>query len=73
MYKSYKDQRDAGKFKLIYFNGRGRAETIRLLFAASGTQYEDKRIAKEEWPELKPSKRILAFQSLRLYIIYTGV
>ena len=42
------------QYKLTYFNGRGRAELTRLIFAQAGVQYEDKRIAKEEWPELKP-------------------
>ena len=40
--------------KLTYFNGRGRAELIRLILAQAGVQYEDHRIAKEEWGELKP-------------------
>ena len=42
-------------YKLTYFNGRGRAEHIRLVFAQAGVQYEDKRIAKEEWGALKPN------------------
>jgi len=41
-------------YKLIYFNGRGRAEGIRLMFAAAKIDYEDKRIEREQWPELKP-------------------
>jgi glutathione S-transferase len=40
-------------YKYIYFNGKGRAETVRLAFAYAGIKYEDKRIAKEEWPALK--------------------
>jgi len=43
------------QYKLTYFNGRGRAETSRLLFAAAGVSYEDNRIEREQWPELKPS------------------
>ena len=42
------------QYKLTYFNIRGRAELIRLIFAQASVQYEDKRIAKEEWVELKP-------------------
>lgn len=42
-------------YKLTYFNGRGRAEIVRLVFAAGGIQYEDVRIEKANWPELKPS------------------
>ncbi|CAI8028451.1 Glutathione S-transferase 1 (Fragment) [Geodia barretti] len=43
------------QYKLTYFNGRGRAELIRLILAQAGVQYEDHRIAGEEWPELKPT------------------
>lgn len=43
------------KYKLIYFNGKGRAETIRLVLAAAGVNYEDKRIEKADWPALKPT------------------
>ena len=42
------------QYKLTYFNIRGRAELIRLIFVQGSVQYEDKRIAKEEWVELKP-------------------
>ena len=47
------------KYKLTYFNLRGRAETIRMLFAAADVKFEDVRITFEEWPELKPSKSII--------------
>ena len=40
-------------YKLTYFNTQGRAELIRFIFAQAGVQYEDKRITKEEWVELK--------------------
>lgn len=43
------------QYKLTYFNGRGRAEIIRLVFAAAGVAYEDHRIEKDQWPALKPS------------------
>ena len=42
-------------YKVIYFNGRGRAELARLLLAAAGQQYEDVRFEKEKWPEHKAS------------------
>ncbi|XP_019644617.1 PREDICTED: hematopoietic prostaglandin D synthase-like [Branchiostoma belcheri] len=43
-------------YKLTYFNGRGTAEIVRLVFAAAGIEYEDVRIEKpeEQWPEFKP-------------------
>jgi glutathione S-transferase len=40
-------------YKLTYFNGRGRAETIRLVFAAAGIKYDDTRIEKSDWSALK--------------------
>ncbi|CAF0978571.1 unnamed protein product [Adineta steineri] len=40
-------------YKLYYFNGRGRAEIARLIFAAAGETYEDVRYEREEWPSHK--------------------
>lgn len=42
-------------YTLTYFNITGRAETIRLIFAAGGIKYEDKRIEQSEWPAMKPN------------------
>ena len=44
-----------GQIKLTYFNARGRAESSRLMLAYAGQDYEDHRIAREEWADLKPS------------------
>lgn len=46
----------APRFTLTYFDIRGKAEVIRLMFAASGVEFEDKRIAVEDWSKIKPSK-----------------
>ena len=43
------------QFKLLYFNGRGRAEYLRLILAAANQKYEDARIEMSEWPKLKAS------------------
>jgi len=40
--------------KYTYFNVKGRGETVRLLLAAGGMRYEDKRVEFAEWPALKP-------------------
>jgi glutathione S-transferase len=40
-------------YKLYYFNGRGRAETSRLIFAAAGQKYEDIRYQQDQWPAHK--------------------
>ena len=44
------------KLTLIYFDSAGRAEISRLILAQAGVEYEDRRINKEDWPELKKSK-----------------
>ena len=40
-------------YKLHYFNGKGRAELARLIFAQAGVPYEDVRIDLKKWPDLK--------------------
>ncbi|CAF2915714.1 unnamed protein product [Rotaria sp. Silwood2] len=40
-------------YKLHYFNGRGRAEVSRLIFAAAGQKFEDIRYEGSEWPSHK--------------------
>lgn len=42
-------------YKLIYFNSKGRAELSRFILAQAGVEYEDVRLTKEQWAELKPS------------------
>ena len=44
------------KYTFHYFNGRGRAEISRLIFAAAGVEYEDNRIT--DWPKCKPEAPI---------------
>ncbi|XP_050018270.1 hematopoietic prostaglandin D synthase [Alexandromys fortis] len=43
------------KYKLIYFNIRGRAEIIRYIFAYLDIKYEDHRIEQADWPKIKPT------------------
>ncbi|XP_072016298.1 hematopoietic prostaglandin D synthase-like [Amphiura filiformis] len=43
------------KYKLTYFNARGRAEVVRYVFALAGAEYEDHRIEGADWPTLKPT------------------
>lgn len=39
------------KYNFNYFNGRGRAEITRLIFAAAGVDFTDNRV--EDWPQTK--------------------
>jgi len=41
-------------YKVIYFDVRARAEILRLIFAAAGVEYEDVRIARDQWAAMKP-------------------
>ena len=40
--------------RLTYFDGAGRAELSRLILAAAGIEFEDRRIDSQDWKELKP-------------------
>ncbi|XP_071142706.1 glutathione S-transferase-like [Mytilus edulis] len=42
------------KFKLSYFDIRGRAELPRLVFAAAGKEFEDERLSGDKWTAFKP-------------------
>ncbi|XP_041375787.1 glutathione S-transferase 1-like [Gigantopelta aegis] len=42
-------------YKLYYFDARGRAELMRLIFAYKDVTYEDVRYTRETWPSVKPS------------------
>ena len=46
----------APKVQLLYFDGYGRGEIIRIILNYGGIQFEDKRFSFEEWPKIKPSK-----------------
>jgi len=43
-------------YKLTYFNVKALAEPIRFLLSYGGAEFEDHRVEKEEWPQLKPCK-----------------
>ncbi|KAL5019340.1 hypothetical protein ScPMuIL_005062 [Solemya velum] len=42
-------------YKLTYFDGKGRAEVIRMAFAAGVVKYEDVRVRIQDWPTVKPT------------------
>ncbi|KAF5394750.1 28 kDa glutathione-S transferase [Paragonimus heterotremus] len=43
------------KYKLTYFNARGRAEGIRMVLHAADLEFEDHRIEMSDWPTIKPN------------------
>ncbi len=45
----------APKIKLTYFDLKGRAEPIRLTFVAGGVEFEDERIGRDQFVEMKTS------------------
>ncbi|CAF3622106.1 unnamed protein product [Rotaria sp. Silwood1] len=58
-------------YKLHYFNGRGRAEVSRLIFAAAGQKFEDIRYESSEWPSHKSAMPlgqmpVLEFDGIKL-------
>lgn len=42
-------------YKLYYFDVKALGESIRMLFAYGGIEYEDIGVSEEDWIELKPS------------------
>ena len=44
------------KFVFYYFDVKGLGEGCRLLMVYGGQEFEDRRITREEWPEIKPSE-----------------
>jgi glutathione S-transferase len=57
------------KLTLIYFDVSGVAEPIRICLHASGLEWEDKRVSKEEFATLKPT---LPYGQLPVLVIDTG-
>ena len=43
-------------YKLTYFNARGVAEPSRMLLVHCGVEFEDIRVEREQWADMKGSK-----------------
>ncbi|XP_076451291.1 S-crystallin SL11-like [Babylonia areolata] len=50
--------------KLIYFDGRGRGEVLRLLLTAAGQKFEDKRLQFQDWGTEKAKARFNSLPNL---------
>ncbi|XP_031572873.1 hematopoietic prostaglandin D synthase-like isoform X2 [Actinia tenebrosa] len=44
-------------YNLVYFDLRGRGESIRMVLAFTGVKYTEERVTMEGWPEIKSSGR----------------
>jgi hypothetical protein len=42
------------KYKLYYFNIKGLGETLRFMLSYMEADWEDVRVAGDQWTELKP-------------------
>ena len=51
-------------YTLYYFNGRGRAEILRMMFAAANVKYMDKRFEFNEWDKYRKGKDSFLFLGL---------
>uniref|UniRef100_A0A1Y1MW73 glutathione transferase n=2 Tax=Photinus pyralis TaxID=7054 RepID=A0A1Y1MW73_PHOPY len=59
-------------YHLTYFQSKALAEPIRFLFSYGNIEFEDIRIEKSNWPEIKPSlpfgqAPVLEFNGIRAY------
>ena len=60
-------------YTLYYFNGRGRAEILRMMFAAANVKYMDKRFEFNEWDKYRKGKISLIFLPIKVCLIYNIV
>jgi len=54
-------------YKLTYFNVKALAENICFLLSYGGTEFEDHRIEREKWAQLKPSTPVGKTPVLEIY------
>ena len=56
-------------YTLHYFNGRGRAEILRMMMAMAGIKYMDKRYEFSDWDRCRNGKELSAVCSLSIFIL----
>eukprot|EP00984_Skeletonema_dohrnii_P020064 scaffold9695_cov74-Skeletonema_dohrnii-CCMP3373.AAC.7 len=54
--------------ELLYFNGAGRAETIRISLHAAGINFTDTRFTGKDWPAIKPTTPLGGVSVLKVKI-----
>ncbi len=54
------------QYKLIYFNGRGRGELPRQVFALAGQDFEDYRLKDGEWATFKKGQIFVTIHPNRI-------
>ena len=55
------------KYKLSYFDLRGRGEVPRMIFNYLDVDFEDRRIQFSEWPVLKATCKLANVVHLKIY------
>ena len=58
-------------YTLHYFNGRGRAEILRMMMAMAGVKYMDKRYEFSDWDRCRNGKKPL-FVNHYFYFYYNS-
>ena len=57
-------------YTLHYFNGRGRAEILRMMMAMAGVKYMDKRYEFSDWDRCRNGKELsVAYYFSNLIIV----
>lgn len=59
-------------YRLHYFDVRGRAEIVRMLFKLAQVEFEDIRVTESEWPRVKLGKFVDFFLLINklVYFMY---
>lgn len=53
-------------YEVLYFDGAGRAEAVRVMLHAAGIDFQDTRFAHTDWPALKPTTPLGAVPVLKI-------